>query len=509
MTDASEALKRFEARQHSLTRKESIKENWKALLWCFYMFFTCIMFGFDSLAGGVVVSIPNFRKDFGTAYAGDYVVDANWQLGFQAATLGGIIFGGLITGFLVNKWGRQPTILIFYLTNTAGIFLQFFSTDVAMFFGGKILTGLPLGCFSTVAPTYASELTPLNLRGSITAGMNFAIVLGQLIGNGVMRESNHYSGRMQYRVLFATQWGYVAVGLLFLPFFPESPYWLVAHGKHEKARKNIAKLHNPDYDVDGHMAQIHNALSRQNADDESQGSLAECFSRKHIKRTMVATSMFFIQNATGNAWVVGYMTYFMQLGGLNPAKSLDVTVGISCLMLVGNMCGWVLVEKVGRRNTALYGTGTLTVTLFLIGILACIKASGAIWGQVVFMAVWSFVYQGTVGASAWPISAETPTSRLRAPTQALATMMNGASSCIWSFSLPYMINPDQGNLAGKVAFIFGAVCVFCTIFIWFFIPETKARTYTEIDELWDRKISARHFERTVLATSVDGKISEP
>lgn len=47
------------------------------------------MWGFDGLAGGVVVSIAEFRKDYGTAYEGDYVVDADWQLGFQAATLFG------------------------------------------------------------------------------------------------------------------------------------------------------------------------------------------------------------------------------------------------------------------------------------------------------------------------------------------------------------------------------------------------------------------------------------
>lgn len=127
-----------------------------------------------------------------------------------------------------------------------------------------------------------------------------------------------------------------------------------------------------------------------NQENESQGSLAECFSKKHIKRTMVATSMFFIQNASGNAWVIGYMSYFMQLAGMSAARSFDTTVGMSGLMVVGNMCGWVFVEKFGRRNTALYGTGILTIALFLIGVLACIKSTNAIWGQVVFMGIWSF-----------------------------------------------------------------------------------------------------------------------
>lgn len=86
---SSQLLKDYETRQHSLTRKEAIKEHWKSIAWCLYMFFTCVMYGFDSLAGGVVVGIVEFRKDFGHPFAGDYVIDADWQLGFQAATLGG------------------------------------------------------------------------------------------------------------------------------------------------------------------------------------------------------------------------------------------------------------------------------------------------------------------------------------------------------------------------------------------------------------------------------------
>lgn len=80
----------------------------------------------------------------------------------------------------------------------------------------------------------------------------------------------------------------------------------------------------------------------------------------------------------------------MQLGGLGSAQAFDTSVGMSGVMVVGNLCGTVLVERFGRRWTALYGTMTLCVTLFLIGILASIPSPNAIWGQVAFMGVWSF-----------------------------------------------------------------------------------------------------------------------
>ncbi|KAI1870583.1 uncharacterized protein JN550_005126 [Neoarthrinium moseri] len=506
--EASSRAAQFEAAQHSLNRVDAIKANIKPLAWCMYMFFICITWGFDGLAGGVVTSIAEFRKDFGFPYAGDYVVDANWQLGWLGATLFGLIFGGLATGIAVNRFGRQPCIATGFILSIAGTFVQVFAATPAQFFGGKLLTGLPLGCFTTVAPTYASEMAPLPIRGAITAGMNFAIVLGQLIGYGVMREASFYQGSLTYKILFSTQWGFAAVGLLVLPFFPESPYWLVAHGRHEKARANLVKLHDDSYDIDGNMAEIHESLARLNQENESQGSIAECFNRDNWKRTLVATSVFFIQNACGNSWVIGYMSYFMQLGGMSAAKSFDTTVGLCGLMVVGNMCGWVFVEKFGRRGTALWGTVTLCIVLFLIGILASVPTDNAIWGQVACMALWSFVYQATIGSAAWPITAENATSRLRAPTQSLATMMNGLSSCIWSFALPYAINPDQGNLGGKIAFVFGAVLIFASVFIFFMYPETKGRTYIEIDQLWSRGISPRHFSRTELVTVSNENVKE-
>ncbi len=199
---------------------------------------------------------------------------------------------------------------------------------------------------------------------------------------------------------------------------------------------------------------------------------------------------------------------FMQLAGLSSGKAFDATVGLSGMMVVGNICGWFLVEKLGRRGTALYGCMTLCVTLLVIGIVACINTANAIWVQVAFMAVWSFVYQATIGSCAWPIISENPTSRLRNPTQALATMMNGLSGAIWAFALPYAVNPDQGNMGGKIAFVFGGILIFAVVFIFFMIPESKGRSYIEMDELWSSGIPARKFASTQLTSRVvgDGKL---
>lgn len=80
---------------------------------------------------------------------------------------------------------------------------------------------------------------------------------------------------------------------------------------------------------------------------------------------------------------------------------------------------------------------------------------------------------GLLGAAGYTMVAEVPTSALRGPTQAMATMTNGLFSGSWALALPYMINPDEANMGGNVAFVFFAASVPSCIFVYFFYPETK------------------------------------
>lgn len=415
----------------------------------------------------------------------------------------------------------------------AGVFLQWYSSpgDMPMLFGGKVLSGIPLGVFITIAPTYCAEIAPFALRGSVTAAVNWSLVLGQCLAYVVMRQTQYSNGPNAYLILFGIQWVFAGVALLALPWFPESPYHLVSQGRMEKARKNVRKLHGKEFDVDGYIASIQVDLETQ-ARTEREASFKECFRGKNSKRTLIAMSTFFIQSICGIGWIIGYafhflrnreerliegryMAYFLQLGGLSESSSFDATVILSFLMLVGNMAGWIFVERFGRRNTALYGKLplpppnpstnkppgciTLSSALFLIGISAVIPSKKAIWAQVFFMAIWSFTYQSTIGSVAWPIVTEVSKSSLRGHTQSLATVTQGLVGAISGVSLPFMVNPDQGNMGGKVAFIYGGILGISCVGVWMYYPETKGRTFAEIDRLFEMGVNPRRFKSTKLS----------
>jgi SP family general alpha glucoside:H+ symporter-like MFS transporter len=66
---------------------------------------------------------------------------------------------------------------------------------------------------------------------------------------------------------------------------------------------------------------------------------------------------------------------------------------------------------------------------------------------------------------------------------------------MWSFVLPYLFNPDKLNLGGKPGFIFGGLSVICQVYLWFYHPRLQGgRTYEELDEMFVKKVPAKHFK---------------
>jgi hypothetical protein len=127
-----------------------------------------------------------------------------------------------------------------------------------------------------------------------------------------------------------------------------------------------------------------------------------------------------------------------------------------------------------------------------------IHVRGAVWAQATFMAVWGFVFQATVACAVWPLITEIPTSALRGHTMALATVTTSLTTGVWSFVLPYMMNPDEANLKGKIGFFYGGILAISNVGIFFTYPETKDRTFGELDKLFAMGIPARKFSSTKL-----------
>lgn len=366
-----------------------------------------------------------------------------------------------------------------------------FASTNAPFVVAKLILGFGLGFMLTIAPLATSEITPVVLRGISTAGVNLGVAIGQLLSNGVVKAFGERNDVWAYRGPFATQFFFILFLGIGLPFAPETPWYLARNGKREEAKESLIKLYGSDINVDAKLASLEETIAEENSSSENQGTWLECFKGTNTIRTMISMGVFFCQHFVGIVFVLGYSTYFFQLAGLPTSRSFDLGVGVTACGVVGNICSWFVVNSFGRRKIFLVGMVALSTLLILIGILDVIPAKGAQWVQAAATVVYAFVYFATIGAMAFVILGETSNTALKAKTMALATATQAVMGIVMSFAVPYLINPDEGNLRGKVGFVFGGLALIALVWSWLFVPELKGRRYDEIDLMFQRKVKPR------------------
>ncbi len=144
----------------------------------------------------------------------------------------------------------------------------------------------------------------------------------------------------------------------------------------------------------------------------------------------------------------------------------------------------------------LTGLAALVFLWLLVGILDCIpgRPAGVAWAESSLVLVWNFAYDLSIGPICFIIISECSATRVRSKTIALSTAAQGILGIIMTVALPYMINPDQANLQGKLGFFFGGLAALCFVWAFLRIPETRGRTFEELDVMFDKRVPTRRFK---------------
>lgn len=445
-----------------------------------------------------MLGVASFRRDFGYISNGEAILPADWQTAFNTVSSVGQFFGGFLCSWMADKVGRKWALLVGIAIVSGGVLGEVFSTARAAFVVSKLILGFGLGFYLTLAPLASSESAPVVFRGIATAGVQFGIGSGQLLSNAVIKAFGEWESRWAYRAPFAIQLFFCAFLLVFLPFAPETPWYLARVGKREEAKRSLRQLYGSSVDIDAKLITLEATIAEEEAANSEQGSMTQCFRGTNRIRTAISTGVFACQHFVGIIFVLGYSTYFFQLANLPPAKTFDMGVGVTACGLLGNFCSWFIINSYGRRNIFLGGMVAMTTILLLIGILDLVHTGAAAWGQAALTVIYAFFYFASLGAMAFAILGEASSTSLRAPTIALATATQAIMGIVFNFAIPYMVNPDEGNLKGKVGFIFGGLAALATVWSFFYVPELKGRTFDEIDRMFQAKVPPRKMGSYIL-----------
>jgi SP family general alpha glucoside:H+ symporter-like MFS transporter len=114
----------------------------------------------------------------------------------------------------------------------------------------------------------------------------------------------------------------------------------------------------------------------------------------------------------------------------------------------------------------------------------------------VLLLIFTAVYDASIGPLCYTLVSEIPSTRLRSKTIVLARNGYNISGIITNLITPRMLNPTAWAWGAKSGFFWAGTSVIGLIWSWWRLPETKGRTFAEIDLLFKRKTKARKFKGT-------------
>ena len=500
----AERAREATAAEHSLGVREAFRLYSPAIGWSFLFSMGVITAGFDPQLVGTLVAIPSFQRDFGRPYQDSYVVEAKWQSAFNLGVPIGQVVGSFGAGYPLERIGRRWTLAICCIISCVAVAIQFSAQNKPQILVAELINGVVLGAYPVIAPTYISEVTPVVLRGIGAAFVNLSFVIGQLVASGVLAGTQARADRWSYDIPFACQWIFPLAILVALPFCPESPWWLVRRGEIAKAERALSRLTRPSIDRKSLLANIQQTTRLETEQSADVGFL-ECFKGTNLRRTIISTMVYAIQPLAANFLVIGYAVYFFTLAGLQTAQAFNLGVGLLALGFVGTCLSWPLIAKYGRRSIYNYGLVCLTLIVLLVGVLDVLPNystnSNIPWAQSSMMVIYNFVYDLTIGPVCFVIISETSSAKLRGKTIAFSTAVNALINIACAVGIPYGLNPDAGNLRGKLAFVFLGTTVPCVIWCFLALPEAKGRTFEELDLMFERRVPTKHFKSYVFEDS--------
>ncbi|KAF2014212.1 sugar transporter [Aaosphaeria arxii CBS 175.79] len=489
--------------EQNISLRDAIRYYPWSILWSVMLSCSIIMEGYDIVLIGNLMAQPTFQKQYGGYYGEKlgYQISGPWQVGMGCATAIGTIVGAFANGWLTQRFGYRRTLLVSITAIAGFIFITFFSQNLPMLMAGQVLCGLPWGVFATMAPAYASEISPIKLRGYLANYVCLCWALGQLMAAGVLSGFSSNTTQWAYRLPFAVQWVWPIPLMIALWFAPESPYWLARKGRHEEAEKTLRRLTSKDFPFD-HSKLLAMVIHTNRVEDESGigSNYLDCFKGTNLRRTEIVCLVFVAQNTTGVA-IGGTPTYFFVQAGVSADESFKFATGALGLASVGVLISWWLISRVGRRALYVWSSLALSVLLLLIGITATVSQnSQASFAQAGMVLAWEIIFYSTIGPVCYAIIGEIPAVSVRSKSICLARIAYYISQIFNMVVSPYMINPTEGNWKGKVGYFWAGTSFVTFLWAFFRLPETKDRSFAEIDYLFTTNTKTRQFSKTQVNT---------
>ncbi|MCO5606034.1 hypothetical protein L7F22_060221 [Adiantum nelumboides] len=474
-----------------------------------------LIFGYNIGISGGVTAMQNFLQSFFPALIGESRVAAESTYckfndqGLQAFT-SSLYLAGLVSTFgasyLTKHSGRRITLTVAGFLSLFGVALAAAAKHIVMLIVGRILIGIGVGFANQAGPIYLSEIAPPNLRGVLNVMFQTNVGVGIFAANIVNFAVGYLDEKVGWRVALAC--GAVPSLMLALGglMLVESPISLIERGRPDEGRAILQKVRGTK-NVDEEFNEMVRACM---ASDAVQESAFRAILKPNSRPQLVISFLSAIfQQMTGINAIMFYAPALFRTVGFQSNASLYSAAIIGGVNVASTIASMFAVDRMGRRFLLIQGSLQMLIAQVVIATILGVTLKEVSAGAaapplpqasaitvVVLICIFVAGFGWSWGPITWLLCSELFPLETRSAGQSIAVSANLVATFIIAQAFLSMLC----SMKYGIFLFFAAWLIIMTLFVAFFLPETKNIPLDSIEKVWRK----HWFWKTVV---VDGVVS--
>jgi MFS family permease len=328
----------------------------------------------------------------------------------------GEVLGALVFGRMSDQLGRKRLLVVTLLLYLCGTGLAAFVTGhhtgwLVFFYATRFIAGMGIGGQYAAINSAIDEMMPSKYRGRVDIWINGSYWAGAIIGSfASLIFLNAFAVNVGWRLAFLMGPVLAIVVIVVARTLPESPRWLMTHGRLEEAERNIAKIEEQVIKSGQTLEEVPDEMALELTPEKQYGYLRfiGLVFHKYPKRAVLGATLMITQSFLYNAIFFTYALVLTQFYNVSATRVPLYGLAFSVGNLLGPLLLAPLFDTVGRKKMI---SGTYILSGVLLAISGWLFDNGDLTANsqtFVWIVIFFFASAGASAAyltvsETWPI----------------------------------------------------------------------------------------------------------